>query len=266
MGGPTWSLGEREEATRRFLEQELKDHLELTLDAFNLAGEVMNTMPAHPVAGGSQSLKVVTVLLAKLSNDLRSSALLAVQGYPVQALTVVAAMYETAYTIAFIGSDEQLAQQWIDHGHRTRPFRPAKTLTKDGLRRLGCPDCQVARQSKVEYRVYSQLCMAKHGNPLFQKQHGYALEDGQVTVSNGPTRSDESIRGSWFALEHAAALTFVGIASYVRDHLSGAGLPVKTIGQLAERIQDIGVRRKRLEARAQSRWGTTDPFPGKWSP
>jgi hypothetical protein len=266
MDKQPWSLSEREEAARGCLEQALKEHLELTLDTFNLAGAVMNTMPPRPVTCVPQSLKVTNVLLVKLSNDLRASALLAVRGYPVQALAVVASMYETAYTIAFIGSDENLAQQWIGHSDPTRPFQAVKTLTREGLKRLGCPDCEVERQSKVEYCVYSQLCMAKHGNPLFQKQHGYTLQGGDVTVQNGPSACEESIRGSWFALEHAAALALVGMASHVGEHLSGAGVPRETVEQLAARIREIGARRKRLEAKAQSRWGTTDPFPGRWSP
>ena len=53
---------------------------------------------------------------------LRCAALLAHRGYVVQACRLVASMYEVAFTLAFIGSDDGLAQEWVDHDHPTRSF------------------------------------------------------------------------------------------------------------------------------------------------
>ena len=78
------------------LHPQLRDHARLTEEAFNLIGEVLGWIPETHLDDVSQSRKVLTALLVRLSNDLRAVALLAMRGYPVQAAGVVASMYEVA--------------------------------------------------------------------------------------------------------------------------------------------------------------------------
>ena len=73
-----------------------------------------------------------------------------------------------SFTIAYIGSDEQRAREWIEHEDPTRSFMGVRTMTKEGLAKLGTPDPDA--QASVEYKVYRQLCMGKHSNPLLQKR------------------------------------------------------------------------------------------------
>lgn len=143
---------------------ELAGHLALTEKAFNLIGVAVSSLPEVVVRDLSQSRKVVTALLVRLSNDLRSAVLLAVRGYALQAATLVASMYETAYTIAAVGSNDNLADDWINHDDPTKPFRQVQDLTSAGLVKLGVPNADA--QAKIEYRTYRQLCLAKHVNPL----------------------------------------------------------------------------------------------------
>ena len=58
------------------LAAELAGHLALTEKAFNLIGVAVSTLPEVAVRDVSQSRKVVTALLVRLSNDLRSAVLL----------------------------------------------------------------------------------------------------------------------------------------------------------------------------------------------
>lgn len=60
-------------------------------------------------------------------------------------------------------------------------------------------------------------------------------------------------------LEHGAALTFIALSSFFLSHL-----PKDLADELCPQIENIGARRKKLEAKAKERWGTEDPFPGKW--
>ena len=166
-------------------------------------------------------------------------------------------MYEIAFAIASIGADDALADQWITHDDPTRSWKPARELTRDGLAKLGVPN--IDTQTDVEYRVYRQLCMAKHVNPLMQTQHGHQLQGQVVVVANGPDLSEPAIRASWFALEHAAGLTFIALSSFIINHV-----PREHISELMKESEAIGANRKDLEARAKARWGTDDPFPGKW--
>ena len=251
------SLGHAELQAMDTLDSQLRDHALLTEKAFNLIGEVIGRMLETPLREVSQSRKVLTALLVRLSNDLRSAALLALRGYPIQAATLVGSMYEVAYTIAYIGADDSLAQEWIDHDDPTRLFRQVKHLTEKVLAKLGVRD--VEEQTGVQYRVYRQLCLAKHANPLFQTQHAYQSRDGYIIAMNGPDASESAIRTAWFALEHAARLSFLAIAAYVENHI-----PVDQRGSLRSKIEAIGAGSQELAKKAAQRFGTEDPLPGKW--
>ncbi len=253
--------GESLEAAERqalsILVAELTGHLALTEKAFNLVGVAVSNLPEVPLRDVSQSRKVATALLVRLSNDLRSAALLAPRGYALQAATLVASIYETAYTIAAIGSDDSLADEWINHDDPTKTFRKTPDLTRAGLEKLGVPS--VETQAATEYRVYWQLCLAKHVNPVLQTQHGFRFEGGNVVAMNGPDFSEPAVRTAWFALEHAASLTFIALASFITNHV-----PPEKKAALMKQAEAIGADRKLLEASAKARWGTEDPEAGKW--
>jgi len=250
-------LGDAERRALEVLEPELNRHGALTMFAFDVICTAVSRVPELPVLDVPLSTRVAVNLLVRLSNDLRCAALLALRGYAVQAASLVASMYEEAYTIAAIGSDDKLARQWVEHDDPTRTFGNVPTLTRHALAELGHPNPRA--QARVEYRIYQQLCMPKHANPLFQMQHGARLRDGSVVAMNGPDTSEPAIRAAWFALEHAAALVFVALASFVTNHV-----PREARDNLMTQVKTIGAGRKELEAAGIKRWGSKDPFPGRW--
>lgn len=254
---PGESLADAEKKTVETLAPDLNRHGLLNMQAFNLIGSVLSRIPEQKIKEAPLSQKIATSLLVQLSNDLRASSLLALAGYSVQAVSIVSSMFESSYCIAAIGSDQSLAQKWVDHNKPTKSFMGVKAMVRKGLKNLGHPS--VEKQTKIEYRVYSQLCMAKHSNPLFQMVHGFIIHEGDVVAMNGPNTSENTIRAAWFAMEHATALSFIALLSFVKFHLDN-----KDNEDLVQQILSIGAARKKLEGEAKKRWGTEDPFPGKW--
>lgn len=250
-------LGEAEVTAMKVLEPELAEHGALTQEAFNLIGEALAPLSGVPVREVSRSRQVATALLLRLGNDLRCAALLALRGYPTQAASLVASMYEGAYSLAFIGAEESLAQEWIDHDDPTRPFRPVRTLTEEVFKKQAVPD--VANEVDRHYRTYRQLCMAKHLNPLYEMQHAFELKPNLLVAMMGPRTSAAAVRGARFALEHAAWLSFVAISSFVDDHLAAADR-----AKLATRLEGLYRRTLKLTEESAERYETKDPFPGKW--
>ena len=252
------SLEEAEKDALTILKPELGRHGKLAMDVLSLIGMALKRIPEKPFKEISLPQKVTVSLLIKLCNDLRSSYLLALTGYVVQAVTLVSSMFETAYCIAAIGSNHCLAKKWVEHNDPTRTFMNVKEMIHKGLKNLDHPD--PIAQTEIEYRVYRQLCMAKHVNPLFQiYHHGFVFSHNEVIAINGPNISESSVKASWFALEHAAALSFIALSSFIDTYLY-----VENNDDLIEQVKLIGVRRKELEAEAKERWGSEDPFPGKW--
>lgn len=161
---PNLPFGDAElEAAKRLL-PELEAHLNLISSVSNLMAQVASAVPPEPLSSTSQSRRVTATLLSRLSNDLRSIGVLALHGYSLQAASVAANAYETAYTIAAVSGDDDAASRWIQHEDPTHEFMPVLEATKLALKKIGHPDAD--GQAQVEYRVYRQLCMAKHANPV----------------------------------------------------------------------------------------------------
>jgi hypothetical protein len=243
------------------LTPKLKDHLVLTAEAFNTITQVVASIPDAPMKDLPASLHVATKLLLRLSNDLRSIDLLTIYGYPVQGCSVCASAYEVAYAIGYIGGDNARAQVWADHDDPTRYPWDVRTMTRETLAALGVPNPNA--QAAVEYRVYRQLCMAKHGNPLFEGRFGLQVRDETVTMFNGPNVSNEAVRAARFALEHAAGVSVIALTSFLQNHLSRY-VVTEELTRFVGRVDALGARRKELEAAAIAEYGNEDPFPGRW--
>ncbi len=252
------SLEEAEREALRVLAVELRRPLEVTQSAFNLIALVQSEVPDIPVRELSASRLVCTTLLVRLSNDLRCIALVAARGYALQAASLATSMYEVAYSIAAIGSDDQLAGKWLTHDDPTRPFMTTKQLMDAALRnwKARLPDDIGFRQ----YQTYSQLSMAKHANPLLQFLHGYQVKDGKVAAQNGPDTSESANRVAWFALERAAELAFSALCSF----LAARHVPPDRAVGLLDNMRQLQKDCLELNQTAAARWGTEDPHPGKW--
>ena len=248
-------VAEAEAGTR--LEPQLHAHSDTTERAFNTVGLVLGAAPEIAFRDVSLSRRVATLLMVRLSNDLRGVALLALRGYSLQAAALVASMYEVAYCIAYIGSDESRADAWVKHDDPAKPFRNVKALTEEVFRSSGVDDAE--KSSAAQYRVYRQLCLAKHSNPLLQQHYGHCSEDEAIVVMNGPDTSDESLRVAQFALEHSARLTVLALASFMNHHVPDGGRP-----PLVERLQSIWRSTKDLAQGAIVQYGNENPFPGEW--
>ena len=257
MNADTRSLEHAETEARAALQAELSHHLELTQDVINLIGDSLALAPELKVVEVPASRKVATNLLIRISNDIRSACILAVSGYPVQSLALVACIYEGAFTVAFISCDDDLAREWINYCDPARPFRDAKTLTQEGLQKLRHP--QADTQAIIEYKIYRQLCWAKHNNPILQKEYGYEIDAGNVIWKNGPIISEPAVRASWYSLENAAHFGLLAATSFCVSHV-----PQKEQRDLMQRIKAVGKTWKTLLDAARQKWGNEDPFPGQW--
>lgn len=265
MEQKNYSLGDLERDAVAKLEPELRDHIELSQRAFNLAGGALEESTLGQ-AEVSQARKAAWALMAQLLGHLRCSALVAVRGYPSQACALAASVYEAAFTIMAIGTDDTLAQRWIDHDDPNRPFLPAKELTRLGLANFkslksGGTETEAESSIKVErnYSVYRQLCWPKHLNPLYVKNASLQAESGGFRIVSGPDTSDFAIRVIWYALEHGAGLVAAAVATLIVNYL-----PSHRRRSFNDEMVAFGRRLVELSDRAKGRWGTENPFPEKW--
>jgi hypothetical protein len=131
------------------------------------AAEEFNAAPSRPAR------QAAAILASRLADDLHAFALLAERHYRLQAMTIASSAVEAAWTIIYIGSDDERARSWSEHpGLKSTTWRP-KQLTKA----VGVEDASWMDT------IYTFLCAAKHHNPhmlqLFFSAHtlqGHLLE------------------------------------------------------------------------------------------
>lgn len=258
-------IEEAEAAAAITLGRALPDHFRLGRDVVNMLNAAMGAAPEIPVEKVSPSRYVVTGLLLRIANDLRCVIVSALGGYTLQAVSLVASMYEVACAAVVIGSDDQLAETWAKHEDPTVlpvPFNSVPEMTRKTLRilRRDLPAEELDRHVDVAYQAYRQLCMAKHANPLVQSEHGFMRREGELAAVVGPFTGPSAERVAAFALEHAAACAIWALASFIGHHVRPEGR-----GQLNARLQDLAHRRHDLHELMLNRGWDRDPLPpGSW--
>ena len=123
------SIDDAEREASNILMPILDDHIQTTEATSQLIATALDQ--AH-TRSPSTSQRVTMVLLLRLAIDLRAASVLVKLGYAVQSATLVSSIYELAFTIAYIGSNDELASQWVEHADESRPFRNARELTRGG--------------------------------------------------------------------------------------------------------------------------------------
>lgn len=239
------------------LETELGDHLELTRAYHTLALDAFSASPPRPLVDVSVPERIAFNLLTRLCNDLRCVSLLAARGYALQAATLTGSMAEVANTLVYIHDNEERADAWGEHEDPTRPFRPLKAMITDNLTRLGVGEPDLSRMVDANYKVYRQLCWAKHASPVIQTAHGLEFDGEQVRVRAGPETTDAAVRMAWFSLEHAAQFIGLAVAEFAQSFVFDEA-------KITLRLSELGEDRAALTERAIYRWGNEDPFPGQW--
>lgn len=266
MTEPKFDISESEREAMRILLPELDAHMSLSLRSFNLVGRVGASPPPAPLEQVPLSRRVSSVLMAHLSNHLRCSAMVAIRGYPAQSCALAASVYEAAFGVMAIASDDVRARKWVDHNDPNSLVFPVKKLTRDGLLnvttlqgRTGPTEDEIEQLTERRYTVYRQLCWPKHLNPIFVRIHSVSVEAGRVWVNNGPDSSEDAVRALWFGLEHACGLAASACAVFIEHHV-----PKENRAPLTAEVNETISAAIHLNRLAAERWGTENPFPEKW--
>jgi hypothetical protein len=257
------SLGDSEREAHTVLAPQLKEHISATERSLNLIATALNIAAGPPRARIQPALKATSMLMAQMLNHLRCSMLLSLRGYSAQVCVLTASIYEAAFAVMAIGSDDQVATKWLEHDDPNRSYGEIRRITKAGLvnviRLSPAPDkIDLEWQTEMNYVVYRQLCWAKHLNPMFVRQYS-RRDSGRGPLFNGPDASEEGLKLASFALGHGAAHAASACAVYFSAYVPSE-LRTDLIRDWTQLSRDLSS----LRERSLKRWGTKNPFPQKW--
>ena len=105
------------------MRSEIGGHIDLAERALSLISAAIALVPPGPLLAMPLSLRVTMSLMGRLANDLRCAGELALMGYPAQAATLVATVFETAFTV---GLDSPTAMAAAARANARRPLLKLK--------------------------------------------------------------------------------------------------------------------------------------------
>jgi len=254
---PQMSVEEEEHQAQALLVPQLQEHLGLITGVYNLVSPVSAAFDDQEILSIPVPTRVRLVLLGRLADDLVCVGRLCERGYSSQGCTVATSIFETAHTCSNIGTDDERAQQWVDHNDPKSSFKSVWTLVRENVDAIGVEDADT--QFQAEYDVYTQLCWMKHVNPMLQDFNDPHFWEIHGSLKFGPDTSEDGIKRSWFALQHSGRLGLMALEKFRCHDLQG-----ETFEAVTERAAEYGQLERDLHRQARDRWGNERPFEGQW--
>lgn len=251
------SVEQDEQRARNLLHPQIIGHLNLANEVCSLIWRVDASFNDTRFQDMPEPLLVRLILLSRIADDLRVIQHLCLMGYSEQACALGATVFENAHTSVFIGTDDERADQWINHDDPKQSFRPVRQMVKENVSRLAAGDKDI--QVDAEYDVYTQLCWFKHTNPMVQDLRDPNFWELYGTLRHSPDTSEQGVRQCWKVLEEVSRLgLFAAVETLDQD------VPGDQRGEIAAMVEKMNPIFDELHKRAKDRWGTSRPFRGEW--
>lgn len=127
--------------------------------------------------GGSPWAEAQSLLLSRISDDLRIARYAASRGYAFQAMTLGSSIYELAFTAAYIGHNDNRGRIWFEWANLERTPWPRKKMVEE----------VIGRNVSGKEGKYAFLCWGKHGNPQLQRQGVINSSADAHLIGNDPS-------------------------------------------------------------------------------
>jgi hypothetical protein len=244
------SILEAENAASEKLFPDVKEQLNYANDVYNLAFKVQAAIDGKRLADISDVTRAQLIILMRITDFLRCIQLLAIKGYPEQAGTLAASIFELAHTAVFFAYAPMKATEWLQATSiREQAPRDIPGLNWKEIVKRNCESGGALGHVEAEYQVYQQLCWMKHSLPKMQDMRVETKD--RVSLIFGPHTDERALSHAWFSLEHAGRLTEFVIA-FLLNELG--------TDETKTELQSLGEKRTTLTKRAIDRFGQENPF------
>ncbi len=242
------SIQYREDINSAEIWPDIQGHVNYLNDVYNLCFSIQYKMNGKKASDFSRQFYAQMMILMRITDFLRSIQLMTVKGYPEQAGTLAASIFELAHTSVLFSYDEEAANNWLSATSVQDQIKKVLKMNWEEVVRKNIKQLN-GSHTESEYRVYRQLCWLKHSLPKMQTL--IKQEEG-VTLNFGPYKDERSINHAWFSMEHAGRLTELTI-----DKLCA---PDEIKKYIQEQLPPLTHTRIMLREKAKKRFGTVNPF------
>lgn len=185
--------------------------------------------------------QVHATLLARVLQDLRACVICSLSGYPMQAWTIAASAFEAAHTIGFVGNRVDRASAWLAHRSEANAFIPAFDALNNTIIYLGVEPDSTKREAIVQesFSLYRHLCMAKHINPISEKDRYVYGVDGKPNLVLTPPFTNRRAAEVRLGLLLAIRSAHIALWAFDVTHLSEPGFVDGRLGNMALAVDEL---------------------------
>ncbi|MEY4530121.1 MAG: hypothetical protein RLZZ156_842 [Deinococcota bacterium] len=141
-------------------------------------------------------------LFMRIFTDCFAISTLAFNGYSLQAATLTSSSFESAFTIMYIGANDDKAKQWLEHPN---PFKNPVNLY-DRVQGVWQNDGYIGDALKnitdMWYQIYDTLCSVKHITANVQTNFNFMISNETLGFHFGADPTPRSVWLSAYTLAH----------------------------------------------------------------
>jgi hypothetical protein len=160
------SVNAHEDEASEKIFPDIQEHVNYLNDVYNLCFAIQLKLGGTPIHALEDYFRAQLMILMRITDFLRPVILLCAKGYPEQAATLTASIFELAHTAVVFSYKPEAAKQWLESDDLTEKvpqlfkFNNWKCVVKENCKQSGNPD-----MAEHEYYIYKQLCWMKHSHP-----------------------------------------------------------------------------------------------------
>lgn len=228
-----------EQGVQEKLSTDLAAHLALATEYESLAFDLLQSIEQLGVS--ADVYRAQATLLARVLQDLRCITSIAPLGYTMQAWTIASSAFEASYALGFIGSNQDRARRWLEHKDMKNLPWPTYDAVSNSLRYLDIGEDASSQHdlAQNEYKLYTYLCMAKHVNPLPERNRYWFTRSGSTRLLLTPVYTPARAAEARLGLSLALRSTTNAIWIFRKTHVDAAP-------DLDQRLLDLASRSANL--------------------
>ncbi len=140
-------------------------------------------------------------------------------GYAMAAASHTATIFEMGFRTLYLRNSPERAKEWVRHEEAKRSYpENVKLAIKDFFTYAGVTKLDPSVVEKA-YKVYTEACWAKHGNPILQKQFGILREGDKNLIQLVPYYGHQPVAMSRLAAIHSIRIVRWLVMWFYQWHL-----------------------------------------------
>ena len=180
----------------------LKEHLDYSKKVYNFCFKIHYMLDNNSLSNVGDMLKSQIMILMRITDFLRCIHHTLERGYPEQACTLAASIFELTHTAVYFSYDQDAMKKWLDC--KDVESRMPNLIGKRTYTKIVEHNCNIlSLDTEKEKKLYNLFCGMKHSHPTLQD---ILIKNDEASFLIGPYSDDRAIKIARFVLHYSGRL------------------------------------------------------------